>query len=283
RHPEGAADSGGPRLRPADQSETDREPDPRWSDSGYQLRAVRGAPSRSDLGCASEREHRSVQDGRLARGPADPGAHHRAAVRAVVDRCARGGRAGERGDRGRDRERVLQRDGQADPNAADDAGECARCAGGIVFDEGFDMQPFEWVDATSVEQAAALMATTSATHPVVAKAGGIDLIDLMKEGIVRPARVINLRSIPGLDDIAVDDRGLVLGALVTLARIERAAEIRPWYPALAAAAAHASTPQIRNAATIGGNLLQRPRCWYFRNELFHHDGMDVNAIVRDGE
>ena len=60
-----------------------------------------------------------------------------------------------------------------------------------------------------------------------------------------------------------------LGALTTLAEIASNSSIRQHYPALAEAAAHAATPQVRNAATIGGNLLQRPRCWYFRNELFH--------------
>jgi xanthine dehydrogenase YagS FAD-binding subunit len=146
------------------------------------------------------------------------------------------------------------------------------------------MESFEWVDATSVEHAAALLASSRASAPVVAKAGGIDLIDLMKEGIVSPARVVNLKTIPGLDDIAFSaDRGLAIGALATLARIEASADVRRFYPALAEAAGHASTPQIRNAATIGGNLLQRPRCWYYRNELLHGDGLDVNAIVRDGE
>jgi xanthine dehydrogenase YagS FAD-binding subunit len=146
------------------------------------------------------------------------------------------------------------------------------------------MEPFEWIDAASVEEAAALMAATSADMPVVAKAGGIDLLDLMKEGIVRPSRVVNLRSIPDLDMIGItEDGGLSLGALVTLARVESSQEIRALYPALAAAAGHASTPQIRNAATIGGNLLQRARCWYFRNELFHQDGWDVSTVVGQGE
>src|SRR5205807_2466361 len=79
------------------------------------------------------------------------------------------------------------------------------------------------------------------------------------------------------------DGGLMLGALVTLAHIEAAPEVRDLYPALAAAAAHASTPQVRNAATIGGNLLQRPRCWYFRNEHFHEDGADIGRAIADGE
>lgn len=146
------------------------------------------------------------------------------------------------------------------------------------------MQAFEWIDATSIEHAAALLAQGRPDAPVVAKAGGVDLLDLMKEGIVRPSRVVNLRSIVGLDLISFSPgRGLVLGALTTLARIERAPEIVEHYPAFAAAAAHASTPQVRNAATIGGNLLQRPRCWYFRNELFHNDGFDLSAGIRSGE
>jgi xanthine dehydrogenase YagS FAD-binding subunit len=131
------------------------------------------------------------------------------------------------------------------------------------------MQSFEWVDAQSIEQATALLAATTRDAPVVAKAGGMDLLDLMKEGIVQPTRVVNLKSIPALSGIRVDDRGMQLGALVTLAQIARHPAISKQYRALAEAAQHAATPQVRNAATIGGNLLQRSRCWYFRNEHFH--------------
>jgi xanthine dehydrogenase YagS FAD-binding subunit len=132
------------------------------------------------------------------------------------------------------------------------------------------MQSFEWIDARSVEQAAALLAAGSAERPVVAKAGGMDLMDLMKEGIVVPARIVNLRSIDALAELRFDERqGLHLGALCTLADIATSPAICTRYRALAEAAAHAATPQVRNAATIGGNLLQRPRCWYFRNQHFH--------------
>src|SRR5215207_9330088 len=113
------------------------------------------------------------------------------------------------------------------------------------------MQTFEWIDAHSVEHAAALLATTSASRPVIAKAGGIDLIDLMKEGICRPARLVNLKTIRGLDEVSERGGRLNLGALVTLAQIERDPLIRSRYPALAEAAKHAATPQVRNAATIG--------------------------------
>jgi xanthine dehydrogenase YagS FAD-binding subunit len=131
------------------------------------------------------------------------------------------------------------------------------------------MQSFEWVDAHSVEQAAMLLAATTQRAPVVAKAGGMDLLDLMKEGIVQPARVVNLKSITSLGEIRADANGLHLGALVTLAEIARNPAIGQQYRALAEAAAHAATPQVRNAATIGGNVLQRSRCWYFRNNHFH--------------
>jgi xanthine dehydrogenase YagS FAD-binding subunit len=141
------------------------------------------------------------------------------------------------------------------------------------------MRSFEWVDATSVQQAARLLEEHSEQAPVLAKAGGMDLLDLMKEGILTPTRVINLQRVAALRGMRCDASGLRLGALTTLAQIEQHAQIRARYPALAAAAAHAATPQIRNAATLGGNLLQRPRCWYFRHrELHDSPGALINSL-----
>ena len=135
------------------------------------------------------------------------------------------------------------------------------------------MSTFQWIDATSVEEAVALLSDGGGT---IAKAGGMDLLDLMKEGIVAPARVVNLQRIDTLRGMQfAAATGLRLGALTTLAQIAGDSSIRQHYPALAAAAAHAATPQVRNAATIGGNLLQRPRCWYFRNQLFHEAREEV--------
>lgn len=126
------------------------------------------------------------------------------------------------------------------------------------------MSPFEWADASSVEQAIELLDKKSAI-----KAGGVDLIDLMKERIAEPKRVINIRNIRGLDYVKSEGGTLKIGPLMTLSRISEDATIREKFTALADAAGHAATPQVRNMATIGGNLLQRPRCWYFRNEAFH--------------
>lgn len=130
------------------------------------------------------------------------------------------------------------------------------------------MNSVQWIDARSVEEAVALLSEDSGA--TIAKAGGMDLLDLLKEGIIAPTRIVNLRRIDALRGVQfTDSAGLRLGALTTLAEIASHPSIRQHYPALAEAAGHAATPQVRNAATIGGNLLQRPRCWYFRNELFH--------------
>src|SRR5690348_17017488 len=127
------------------------------------------------------------------------------------------------------------------------------------------MNAFEWTDASSVDQAVSQLG-----NGAVLKAGGVDLLDLLKENLIQPRRLVNLRTVPGLDHIQDDQKtGLKIGPLVTLAELDANTIVRKRYTALADAAGNAATPQIRNMATIGGNLVQRPRCWYFRNEQFH--------------
>ncbi len=126
------------------------------------------------------------------------------------------------------------------------------------------MNPFEWSEPGTLADALGQLGPGS-----IPKAGGVELMDLLKEGLVAPSRLVNLRHVPGLD--RVQDRGaegLRVGPLVTLATLAEEPLVRSRYLALADAAAHAATPQIRNMATVGGNLLQRPRCWYFRSEAF---------------
>lgn len=133
------------------------------------------------------------------------------------------------------------------------------------------MKAFEYVNPTSVAEAVRLLAATDRTaDPDEAPrplAGGQDLLTTMHEYITRPNRVVNIKNIRGLDRIEGDARrGLRIGALVTLAAIEESALIRSEFPGLAEAAHEVASPQIRNLGTIGGNLCQRPRCWYYRNE-----------------
>ena len=138
------------------------------------------------------------------------------------------------------------------------------------------MKNFAWATARSLAEAAAAadlvaeaMAAPAGGEASIVKAGGVDVVDLIKEGLLTPATVVGLRDIPGLDAIeAGADGGLRIGAMVTLARLAEHAEARRRYPALTEALASAASPQIRNAATLGGNLLQRPRCWYFRAAEF---------------
>ena len=131
---------------------------------------------------------------------------------------------------------------------------------------------FEWLDPKSLDEAFAAIATEPGEKEGAAllKAGGVDVIDRLKEGLDSPSRLVNLRHIPGLDRIEkLPDGGLAIGPLATLARLDDDTQVRAAYPALADAAGHAATPNVRQAATLGGNLLQRPRCWYFRSVDFH--------------
>jgi len=128
------------------------------------------------------------------------------------------------------------------------------------------MKPFEYVSANNVAQATQALGTERDKAKILA--GGTDLLGEMKEYIVSPDRLVNIKTIPNLDKIETDKKSgaLRLGALVTLARIFEDKSIAQRYPVLVQAIAVSAMPQIRNAATIGGNLCQRPRCWYYRDE-----------------
>jgi xanthine dehydrogenase YagS FAD-binding subunit len=131
------------------------------------------------------------------------------------------------------------------------------------------MKSFEWTNPATLNEAVKLLATSSATdideapRPI---AGGQDLLTTMKDYTSRPARIVNLKNIRGLNSITLTARGLTIGALVTLTELEEHAGVRKSFPGLAEAAHSIATPQIRNLGTVGGNLCQRPRCWYFRLE-----------------
>ena len=133
------------------------------------------------------------------------------------------------------------------------------------------MKAFEWASPTTINDAVKLLQASTATHdpddaprPI---AGGQDLLTTMKDYLTRPERVVNLKNIRGLDRIEGDGkRGLKIGALVTLTQLAEHATVRRDFPGLAEAALSVATPQIRNLGTVGGNLCQRPRCWYFRLE-----------------
>ncbi|OGG44971.1 MAG: hypothetical protein A3F84_22960 [Candidatus Handelsmanbacteria bacterium RIFCSPLOWO2_12_FULL_64_10] len=129
------------------------------------------------------------------------------------------------------------------------------------------MKAFEFVNPSGLKEVPALLGQNR--EKAVLLAGGVDLLGELKEGLVAPDRVVNLKAVSGLNAIKADGKGLRIGALTTLAEIEGHPAIRKDYRALADAAASVGSVQIRNVGTLGGNLCQRPRCWYYRDEAFH--------------
>jgi xanthine dehydrogenase YagS FAD-binding subunit len=135
------------------------------------------------------------------------------------------------------------------------------------------MNAFEWASPSSVQEAIKLLqpADAKADPDTMARpyAGGQDLLTSMKAYIVRPPRVVNLKTIPGMDQIESDGNGgLRIGALAKLADLADNDQVLAGFPGLAEAAGSIGTPQIRNMGSVGGNLCQRPRCWYFRLENY---------------
>lgn len=144
------------------------------------------------------------------------------------------------------------------------------------------MRPFDYSSATTVDQTIQLLGQDEGVRPL---AGGTDLLTLMKADISTPSRLVDIKRLDELPrGIEENEHGTLIGALTTLTEIEMSDLIQSRFAVLAQAAALAATPQLRNMATIGGNLLQRPRCWYFRHAHFHcwlKGGDECHA--RDGQ
>jgi xanthine dehydrogenase YagS FAD-binding subunit len=127
------------------------------------------------------------------------------------------------------------------------------------------LKAFAYVNAANEREALAGLAGERGR--VLPIAGGMDLIGLMKNYIAQPDRLVNIKNLD--KTIAMQGGGARIGAAATLIELIEHAAVAKAYPALVTAAEEVGTPQIRNAGTVGGNVMQRPRCWYFRNEEFH--------------
>ncbi|HEY9503576.1 MAG TPA: FAD binding domain-containing protein, partial [Pyrinomonadaceae bacterium] len=140
------------------------------------------------------------------------------------------------------------------------------------------MKAFEWTNPKDINEAVKLLTTSAGTdideapRPI---AGGQDLLTTMKDYTSRPARLVNLKNLRGMNRLSLDSKGLTIGSLITLTELEEHNGIRKVMPGIAEAAHSIATPQIRNLGTVGGNLCQRPRCWYFRLE-------EVNCLKKGG-
>jgi xanthine dehydrogenase YagS FAD-binding subunit len=122
------------------------------------------------------------------------------------------------------------------------------------------MNPFDYVRPANIAEAIAAGAEPGAAY----LAAGTNLLDLMKGGITRPNRLVDVTRLPGLDRIErLPDGGTRIGALVRNADLAHDPDFARSYPAIAEALLSGASAQLRNAATVGGNLLQRTRCGYF--------------------
>src|SRR4029077_16315787 len=165
---------------------------------------------------------------------------------------------------GRHRQRRAQRHRRHDSQSAaasaqdphgDRAGESRRHA----------VKAFEYVNATSEKEAVAALKYDGIALPL---AGGQDLLARMKDYIDTPDRVVNVKNALDATVTATADGGLKIGGAMKLVDLAEHAQVAKLYPPVAAASIESGTPQIRNQATVGGNINQRPRCWYYRNEEF---------------
>ncbi len=137
------------------------------------------------------------------------------------------------------------------------------------------MRSFEYASPNSKEQVAALLGTTWEQGAILA--GGTDLLALMKDDVVTPKRLVNVKGLDALRGTSYQPgNGLRIGALTTIAELAESKDVAQ-YPMLFEAVNEAASPQIRNLATIGGNMCQRPRCWYFRS------GMGLMPVTKDGK
>ena len=142
------------------------------------------------------------------------------------------------------------------------------------------MNAFEYTAPTTKEQAVSLLGNQWGETEILA--GGTDLLSLMKDNLTTPKRVVNIKDVKELRGVRYSNStGLRIGALVTLDELMENATVTKEYPALSQAIDGVRSQQIRNAGTVGGDLCQRPRCWYFRNGLgyFPKDESGKDLIV----
>ena len=148
------------------------------------------------------------------------------------------------------------------------------------------MKTFTNVNARSLSEAVSILKQARQDHRSVAVAGGgSDLLGMMKERLIAPDVLVRLAAIKNLDVVRVTIPGATIGGQMTLAALAANALIRTEFAVLAEAAESVATPQIRNVATLAGNLCQRPWCWYYRNgfKCLKNGGTTCYSVTGENE
>jgi xanthine dehydrogenase YagS FAD-binding subunit len=143
------------------------------------------------------------------------------------------------------------------------------------------MQAFEYASPATLKDALALLGASWSDANILA--GGTDQLSLMKDDLHTPKRVVNIKGIKELGGISKSGGGLRIGATVTIDDLMNNAAVRTDYPSLVEAARGVSSPQIRNMGTVGGDVCQRPRCWYFRNGFGLLAMKNGKSLVAEGQ
>ena len=139
------------------------------------------------------------------------------------------------------------------------------------------MKSFEYAAPKSIEEATGLLSDKWGEAEVLA--GGTDLITCMKQQIASPKRVVSLKNVAELKGIKAEGKSIRIGATTTLGELIANSSVQEHFPALITAVKYITSPQLLTLGTVGGELLQRPRCWYYRNGL----GLYNDSQVRGGD
>ena len=160
-----------------------------------------------------------------------------------------------------------------------------RAAEGVARSSASSVAPAHH-SAKSLEEAAARLVEAAGSARAVA--GGTDLVGILKDRVHNgsPETLVDLKTIPGLAAIEERDGALAIGSLARLSELERHPVVRERHRALAQAAQAIASPQLRNMGTVGGNIAQEPRCWYYRSpddafDCMRKGGRYCNALTGD--
>src|SRR5512132_4023544 len=142
------------------------------------------------------------------------------------------------------------------------------------------MQAFEYGNPTTLADAFKLFGTNSGEAEILA--GGTDLLSLIKDEVVASKRLVNIKNIKELGGITAAGGGVRIGATATFDELAAHAAVRQ-HRAIQAAVLGVGSPQIRNMGTAGGDLCQRPRCWYYRSGMGLFAMKDGKSLIPEGE
>ncbi len=143
------------------------------------------------------------------------------------------------------------------------------------------MNAFEYANPASVEEAVGLLAASWGETEVLA--GGTDLISLLKQGLTQPRLVVSLKNVKGLSGIESKGGAVRIGATTKLKDFVANKDVQTNFPGLVTAARNIAGEQMLNMGTVGGEILQRPRCWYYRNGLGLLGMKEGKSLIETGE